>query len=96
MFLNKKCDKPIKVKMVYNGKQNQEWLSREYLESPTAVLESIMLTAIVDANEEQNVMSVDVPNTLIQNKMPDIKYGEEREIMKITGVLVDLPVKMAP
>ena len=42
MFLNKKCDKPIKVKMVYNGKQNQEWLSREYLESPTAVLESIM------------------------------------------------------
>ena len=39
-------------------------------------------------------MSVDVPNTLIQNKMPDIKYGEEREIMKITGVLVDLLVEM--
>ena len=57
-------------------------------------MESIILTAIVDAKEERNVMSVDVPNTFIQTKMPDIKYGEEREIMKITGVLVDLLVEM--
>ena len=41
-------------------------------------------------------MSADVPNAFIQTKMIDIEDGEERVIMKITGVLVDLPVKMAP
>ena len=51
IFLNDKCDKHIKGRMVYNGKPNREWLSREYLASPTSALESIILTAIVDAKE---------------------------------------------
>ena len=41
-------------------------------------------------------MSADVPNAFIQTKMIDIEDGEERVIMKITWVLVDLPVKTAP
>ena len=65
MFLNEKRDKSIKGKFVYNGKPAQEWLSREDSESPTTVLESIILTVIVDAKEERNVMSADVLNALI-------------------------------
>ena len=55
-----------------------------------------MLTAIVDAKEERDVMSGDVPNAFIQAQMPDLDKGAERVIMKITGVLVDLIVQMAP
>ena len=55
-----------------------------------------MLTAIVDAKEEQHVMGADLPNTFIQTKMPYIEYGEYCTIMKITGVLVNLLVEMAP
>jgi len=49
------------------GKCNQarEWLSREDSASPTSALESIFLTSIIDAKEERDVMSVDVPNAFI-------------------------------
>jgi hypothetical protein len=64
MFLGEKRDKSIKGRMVYNGKPTREWLSREDATSPTAALESIMLTAIVDAKEGRDVMTCDIPNAL--------------------------------
>ena len=45
MFLTEKKDKSVKGKMVYNGKPTREWPTREDSASPTAALESIMLTA---------------------------------------------------
>ena len=96
MFLGEKRDKSVKGRMVYNGKPTREWLSREDSTSPTAALESIMLTAIVDAKEGRDVMSCDIPNAFIQTKLPNIKEGDERVIMKITGVLVDLLVDISP
>ena len=96
MFLTEKRDGTIKGRMVYNGKPTREWLSREDSASPTAALESIMLTAIVDAKEGRDVMTADVPNAFIQTSMPEPKEGEDPVTMKITGVLVDLLVEMAP
>ena len=96
MFLTEKRDKSIKGRMVYNGKPTREWLSREDSASPTTALESIMLTAIIDAFENRDVMTVDVPNAFIQTMMPEPKPGEDRVIMKITGVLADLLVELAP
>ena len=55
-----------------------------------------MLTAIVDAHEGRDVMSADIPNAFSQTKLPTTKKGDERVIMKITGVLVDLLVSMSP
>lgn len=51
---------------------------------------------MIDAKEERDVMSCDIPNAFIQAKMPVVKKGDERVIMKITGVLVDILVQMAP
>jgi hypothetical protein len=44
MFLTEKRDKSEKGRMVYNGKPTREWLPREDAASPTAALESIMIT----------------------------------------------------
>jgi len=96
LFLTEKRDKTIKGRMVYNGKPTREWLSREDSASPTAALESIMLTAVVDAKEGRDVMTADIPNAFIQTDMPEVKEGQERVTMKITGVLVDLLVEVAP
>jgi hypothetical protein len=96
MFLTEKRDGSIKGRMVYNGKPTREWVSREDTTSPTASLESIMLTAVVDAKEDRDVMTADVPNAFIQTAMPKLMKGEERVIMKITGALVHLLVQMAP
>src|SRR4029078_8048442 len=57
MFLTEKRDQSCKGAMVYNGKPSREWLSREDAASPTVALESIMLTAMVDAKEGSHVMT---------------------------------------
>ena len=41
-------------------------------------------------------MTVELTNSFIQKDLPDMKEGKEKIIMKITGVLVDLMVEMAP
>ncbi|MGC8561492.1 MAG: hypothetical protein ACP5O1_12560 [Phycisphaerae bacterium] len=94
MFLTEKRDKSIKGRMVYNGKPTREWLSREDAASPTVALESIMLTAIVDAKEKRDVMTADVPNAFIQAQIPNL--DDANKYVFITGVLVDLLVEMAP
>jgi hypothetical protein len=82
--------------MVYNGKPTQEWLTKEDSTSPTAALESIMLTVIVDAKEGCDKMSCDILNAFIQAKLPNLEPDDKRVIMKITGVLVDLLLNMSP
>ena len=82
--------------MVYNGKPSREWLTREDAASPTASLESIMIKGVIDAKEERDVMTADVPDAFIQAQMPDMKRNEDRVMMKITGLLVDLLVQLCP
>ena len=96
MFLTEKRDGSVKGRMVYNGKPTREWLSKDDAARPTASLEAIMLTTVIDAKEGRDVMTADIPNAFIQTKLPDIKDGEDRVILKIIGVLVDLLVQMAP
>jgi Reverse transcriptase (RNA-dependent DNA polymerase) len=96
MLLTEKRDGSIKGRCVYNGKPTREWLSKEDASSPTVMTESIMLLATIDAYEGRDVMTADVPNAFIQTRMPEVKEGEDRVIMKITGVLVDLIVNIAP
>jgi hypothetical protein len=69
MFL-KRRDKSIKGQMVYNGKPTRRWLSREDAAVNYISLESIMLTAIIDAKEGRDVMTADVPNAFVQTPMP--------------------------
>jgi hypothetical protein len=96
MFLGEKRCGTVKGRMVYNGKPTREWPSREDSTSPTAAFESIMLTAVIDAHEERGVMTCDIPNAFIQALMPKVKDGDETVMMKITGVLVDMLVKLNP
>jgi hypothetical protein len=72
------------------------WLSKEDSASPTAVLESIMITAVIDAQEERAVMTCDIPNAFIQALMPEVEDGDKRVMMKTTGALVDMLGKLNP
>jgi hypothetical protein len=96
LFLTEKRGGRIKGRLVYNGKPTRQWLNKDEATAPTASLEGIMLTAIIDAKEGRDVMSADISNALIQVNMPEIKDGDDRVIMKITGVLVDLLVEIDP
>ena len=79
--------------MVYNGKPTREYLGRKDSSSPTASLESILLTGMVDAHEGRDVMTTYIPNAFIQALMPE---REEMVVMKITWKLVDILINMHP
>ena len=58
--------------------------------------EAIFVTVTIDAKEGRKTMTCDVPNAFVQTSFPDPEPGEDRVIMKITGVLVDLLVELSP
>ena len=60
---------------------------------PTFATESVLLTCIVDAEEHQDVATVEIPNAFIHNRIKD-KKGIV--IIKIGGVLVDIILEIAP
>ena len=51
--------------------------------------ESTMSLAVVDAHEHRDIVTSDAPNTLIQTVL-ECHDGDDRVMMKITGVLVDI------
>ena len=49
---------------------------------------------MIEANNEQNVMTADVPNTFIQTRMPSNKEEQECVIKTITSVLVGMLITL--
>jgi hypothetical protein len=96
MFLTEKRDKSAKGRMVYNGKPTREWLLCKGVASPTAAIESIMITGVIEAQEERDVMTCNILNAFIQELLLKKDPGEDRVVMKITGVLVDMLVDINP
>jgi hypothetical protein len=64
--------------------------------SPTAAKESILITGVIVAKEETDVMTCDIPNAFIQVYQAKEEPGEDRVVMKITGVLVDMLININP
>lgn len=83
-FLTEKKSGEIKESVVYNGKPTCGWLTKEEARRPTATLESITITAMIDAHEHCDVMTTDVPNAFTQMRIT------RKNVMKITGLLVDM------
>ena len=96
MLVTEKRDKSIKGRCVYDGSKTRPYFDREETASPTVSQEAIFLTTVIDAHENRDIMTADIPNAFIQADLDPIADGEARTIMKITGVLVDLLVKIAP
>ena len=47
--------------------------------------------AVIDAKQERDVMTIDVPNAFVQTPIPK---GEKKIIMKMTGQLVDIMIEL--
>ena len=70
-------------------------MQKEDTSSTTAYLESIILTSVIYAKEDSDVVSIDITNFFIQ-KLRDRKPGKEKIRIKIKGVLVDILVHIDP
>jgi hypothetical protein len=93
MFLKEKRDGTIKGRVVAGNNKQRDYISKEDASSPTVATESVLLTCIVDAEEEREVAVINIPNAFIQTRIEDKK---DMVIIKIRGVLVDMLLDIAP
>jgi hypothetical protein len=63
MFLKEKRDRSLKGRTVAGGNKQQDYISKEDASSPTITTESVLLSCIIDAEEERDVTVINIPNT---------------------------------
>ena len=93
IFLVQKKDGRVKARTCANGSVQRGWMDKVDAANPTAMVESIFLTTIVEAKEGRRVITVDIPNAFIQTDVGNDKDGD-RIIMKMRGPIVDMLVKL--
>lgn len=91
----KKKSGNIKDRIAYNGKAKRDWISKEDNAYLIFLNKSIMLTNTIDAYENRDVASLDVPNAFIQMHM-SVKINGKRVIIEFRGKLVQLLVDIYP
>ena len=93
IFLVEKRDGRIKARACANGSVQRAWMHKDDAASPTAAVESILLTSVIDAYEGRKIISVDIPNAFIQTPVDGDKDGD-KIVMKMRGPLVDMLEKL--
>jgi Reverse transcriptase (RNA-dependent DNA polymerase) len=84
MFIKQKCIGQIKGRGCVDGWKERLHHSKEDANSPTVAVESVMLTSAIDAIENRDVATVDIPEAFMQVDMDKEVY------VKIGGTMVDL------
>ena len=79
----------IKGRAVAGGNKQHDYISKEDVISPTVANEAVLVSCIIDAEEERGVAVINIPNAFIQTKVEDKK---DMNFIKICGVLVDILV----
>ncbi len=81
------------MRKVAGGNKQRDFISKENASSPTVATESVLLTSLVDVQENRDAAIVDIPNAFIQTVVED---NEDKVIMRIRGHMVDVLMKLAP
>src|SRR5210317_1569613 len=92
-LIKEKSNGTIKGRCCVDGRQQRQWISKEESASPTAATESVLLTGIIEAKEECNVITLDVSNAFIQTYLEN---KEERIILVLRGKAAEILIDLAP
>ena len=93
MFLREKRDGAIKGRDVAGCNKQRDYISTEDAISPTVATEAVMLSCIIDVEEERDVAVTDILNAFIQTR---VEYEKDMAFIIICGFLVDILVEIAP
>ena len=86
-------DQSIKGIMVAGGNKQRGHIDKTDATSPTAVLESVLLTSTIDAKKGRDVAIIDIPNAFVTTRIEDKK---DIVIVRLRGKLAELIVATAP
>jgi hypothetical protein len=96
IFLTEKRDGTIKARTCADGSKQRSWMEREETTSPPAQVQSILLTAVIEAKENRDVMTADIPNAFVQTDVAHTDSDGDRLTMKLQGPLVGMLVDLDP
>ena len=91
MFLKqKRCGKIIKGRGCADGRKQRLYKIKEESSSPTVSIEALFLTCMIDAMENQYVITCDIPGAFMHADIDELIH------IKLDGELVDLLIKLDP
>lgn len=94
MYLKEKQDGSAKGRGYADGRPQRLYIPKTETSLPTASLLGIMLTCkIVEAFEQRDVATVDIPGAILQTKMPE---DEEDVHVVLDGRMAELLAKIEP
>ena len=91
IFVEEKRDDTIKARKVIGGNKQRDYTTKEDVSSSTVTAEAVMLTCVIDAQENRDVAVVDIPNAFVQTVVTE-EDTQHRVIVHIRGPLIDLLV----
>ena len=93
MFLKQKRDRKIKGRTVAGGNKQLDFISKEEASFPTVATKAVMLTVLIEAQENRYFTVIDIPNAFIQTKVEDEK---DMVTIRVRGELVQALLDIAP
>jgi hypothetical protein len=90
MYLKKKRNGTIKGRGCADGRKQRVYKTKEESSSPTVAIESLFLTVVIDAKEDQSVVTCDIPGAFMHAGMDETLY------MRIDGPMAELLVNIDP
>lgn len=92
MFLKKKRCGRIKGRGCADGRKQRAYMSKDETSSPTVSTESLFLSCIIDADENRDVATVDIPGAFLQADLPE----DDIVFLRIDGPMVDMLIEIDP
>ena len=90
-IITQECTGKIKERMCANGSRQRKYLKDgENFASPTASLESIMATLVINAHEGRDIVIADVQGAYLHTKFP----SDKNVILRMRDIFVDIMCKI--
>jgi hypothetical protein len=86
---NKRWGK-IKARGCADGRKQRDTTTKEEASSPTVTIEFIMLSATIDATEERDMATVDIPGAFMQADVNELVH------VRFEGEIAEMLVMMDP
>jgi hypothetical protein len=90
MFLTKKRCGRIKARGCADGRKQRETTNKEDASAPTVAIESVLLSATIDAMQRRDVATVDIPGAFMQADIDELVH------VKFEGKIAEMLVRIDP
>jgi hypothetical protein len=90
MFMSKKQCGRMKARGCAGGRKQRQTTSKEEASAPTVAIESVMLSATINAMEERDITTVDIPGAFTQADIDEVVH------IRLEGKIAKILVRMDP